>query len=82
VGVRGADTFTWLLTDKKEILKLVRDYFSNYPPRSAENRQLYLMPRYFELHERGAHLAARESDLGWLWAQFLVAWSCLEVKEK
>ena len=69
----GHGSFVWYTNKKDDILKLI-EYFKQYPSRSAKNKRLHLVPRFYELKSMKAHLATPESLLAKSWEIFLAKW--------
>lgn len=67
-------SFKWVVYRKEEILRLSQDYFIFCPSRSSKHARLKLIPRYFRLRGKKAHLAGPYTLLGKLWKNFLRDW--------
>lgn len=65
--------FIWTVFRKDEINKLLT-YFENNPSRSAKQKRLKLLNKYFELRKLKAHLASSNSLLGKNWKIFIKKW--------
>lgn len=66
-------SFKWYITKKEDILKLI-DYFKKHPSRSAKNKRLHLVIKYYELKALKAHNAPPETILGKSWEIFYNKW--------
>ena len=69
----GHGSFKWYVTKKEDILNLI-DYFKKYPPRSAKNNRLHLVPKFYELKSMKAHKADSETLLAKSWVIFFKKW--------
>lgn len=70
-------SFKWILNKKDDILNIL-NYFNEYPLRSAKLHRLKLIPLYFSLKSKKAHLLPNSSILGKLWLNLLNKWKKLE----
>jgi hypothetical protein len=70
-------SFKWMVNKKDEILNLL-NYFSEYPLRSAKLHRIKLIPLYFDLKQKKAHLQVETNLLGKLWKNFLDKWNKFE----
>ena len=71
---RGSSkSFKWYVTKKEDVLKLI-EYFKKHPSRSAKNKRLDLIPKYYELKGMKAHKADPETRLAKSWEIFLKKW--------
>jgi len=66
-------SFKWYITKKEDILKII-EYFKNHPSRSAKNKRLHLIPKFYELKELKAHKALANSFLEKSWKYFYTKW--------
>lgn len=57
-----SQSFKWYITKKEDILNLV-EYFKKHPSRSAKNKRLHLIPKFYELKGLKAHIALPGSYL-------------------
>ena len=73
----GHGSFIWYTNKKDDVLKLI-EYFKQYPSRSAKDKRLHLVPRFYELKSMKAHIAAPESLLAKSWEIFLTKWKNYE----
>lgn len=73
----GNGSFKWYVTKKKDILNLL-EYFKKYPSRSAKNNRLHLVPEFYELKNKKAHLSSIESLLLKSWNLFINKWNNYE----
>lgn len=69
----SSDYFKWYITKKEDILKLI-EYFKEHPSRSAKNNRLHLVPKFYELKDMKAHIAASDALLAKSWDIFLKKW--------
>jgi virulence-associated protein VapD len=67
------NSFKWVVFKKAEVFKLL-DYFKICPCRSAKDKRIKSIKRYYELRELKAHLQTSESILGKSWKKFLLRW--------
>lgn len=65
--------FKWTVFRKDDISKLLT-YFEINPSRSAKQKRLKLLKKYYELRKLKAHLASSNSLLGKNWKNFLKKW--------
>lgn len=61
--------FKWSISNKSDMQNIL-PYFSVCPLRSAKQARILMIPRYLELKGLKAHLAAENTVLGKLWANF------------
>ena len=73
----GYGSFKWYITKKEDIVKLV-EYFKLYPPKSAKNKRLYLIPKIYQLKDMKAHTAPLQSLLGKSWSNVISKWNKYE----
>jgi DNA-binding transcriptional regulator WhiA len=69
----GSKSFKWYITKKEDILKLI-DYFKKHPSRSAKNKRLHLVPKFYELKKMKAHKAESGTLLAKSWENFYNEW--------
>lgn len=67
-------SFKWYITEKSTILKMIANYFKQFPSRSAKNSRLHQIPRYYELKELKAHKASNDTILHRSWIIFMEKW--------
>ena len=65
--------FKWVIFRKDEIIKIL-SYFENNPSKSAKNKRLKLLKKYYELRKLKAHLVSSNTLLGKKWKNFLKKW--------
>lgn len=65
--------FKWTVFRKDEIAKL-REYFKLNSPKSAKQKRLKLLEKYYTLRSQKAHLASANSLLTKNWKKFLKNW--------
>lgn len=71
---RGSSkSFKWYVTKKEDILKLI-EYFKKHPSRSAKNKRLHLIPRFYQLKAMQAPNASPETLLWRSWSIFYNNW--------
>ena len=70
-------SFKWIVNKKDDIQHLL-NYFFDYPLRSAKLHRIKLIPLYFDLKQKKAHLQEENSLLGKLWKNFLDKWNKFE----
>ena len=73
----GNGSYKWYVTKKEHILKLL-EYFKLQPCRSAKNNRLHLIPKIYELKEKRAHVADKESSLAKSWSNIIEKWNKYE----
>lgn len=77
----GHGSFKWYLTKKEDIINLIQ-YFKKYPSRSAKNNRLHLVPKFYQLKDMKAHIAAgaapSDSLLAKSWDLFINKWNNYE----
>jgi hypothetical protein len=73
----GNGSFKWYLTKKEDILYLI-EYFKKYPSKSAKNKRLHLVPKFYELKAMKAHIAPLDSLLYKSWNTFMNKWNYYE----
>lgn len=66
-------SFKWYVTKRDNIIKLV-EYFKFYPPRSAKNKRLHLISKYYDLKDLKAHNAPSNSYLAKAFKIFIEKW--------
>ena len=69
----SSQSFKWYITKKDDILKLI-DYFKKFPSRSAKKQRLFLIPRYYELKDQGAHKSQPDTLISKSWQYFYKKW--------
>jgi hypothetical protein len=69
----NSQSFKWYVTKQEDILNLV-EYFKNHPSRSAKNKRLHLIPKYYELKNLKAHKALSGTYLDKSWQNFFTKW--------
>ena len=67
-------SFKWQISKKKDIITQ-QDYFNKCPSRSAKFNRINLIPKFYELREKKAHLASITSINGKIWSRFLDKWN-------
>lgn len=72
-----SQSFKWYISKKEDILNIV-EYFKNHPSRSAKNKRLHLIPKYYELKELKAHKALPGTNLEKSWNYFFTKWLSYE----
>lgn len=65
--------YRWELKTELDILYFC-DYLKKIPCRSIKNQHLFLIERYFELKQMGAHLAPKNTNLNKAWFLFCQKW--------
>jgi LAGLIDADG endonuclease len=69
----SSQSFKWYITKRDDILNLI-EYFKNYPSRSAKKQRLFLIPRFYELKDLGAHKASPDTLISRSWKYFYKKW--------
>jgi len=69
----SSQSFKWYITKREDIVNIV-EYFKNHPSRSAKNKRLHLIPKYYELKDLKAHKALPGTFLEKSWQYFYQKW--------
>jgi len=69
----SSQSFKWYISKREIILKLI-DYFKCHPSRSAKNKRLHLIPKFYELKDLKAHEAPENSYLSKAFKFFIEKW--------
>lgn len=69
----NTQSFKWYISKRENILKLI-EYFKKYPSRSAKKQRLFLIPKFYELKDLGAHKAIPDSLTYRSWQYFYKKW--------
>jgi hypothetical protein len=69
----SSQSFKWYITKREDIVNLV-EYFKNHPSRSAKNKRLHLIPKFYELKDLKAHNALPGTFLDKSWQYFYTKW--------
>lgn len=73
----GNGSFKWYLTKKEDVKKLI-EYLKNNPLRSQKKNRIHLVPKIYELKEKGAHKGGRETLLWRSWEIIMKKWNNYE----
>lgn len=66
--------WTWTVQRKTNLLFIV-DYFKMFPRRTSKVQKLHLVPKYYKLLRRKAHLAEPSSPEGKAWKSLVLRWN-------
>jgi hypothetical protein len=75
----NSKSFKWYVTKREDILKLI-EYFKKFPSRSAKKQRLFLIPKFYELNDLGAHKALPDTLIYRSWQYFYKKWLNYEDK--
>ena len=73
IDTGGNGSFVWYLEEKVDILNII-EYFKKYPLKSTKNKDLHLIPKFYQLIKCKANVADVNSRLANLWKSFLGKW--------
>ena len=73
----SSQSFKWYISKREDVLKLLK-YFKENPPKSAKNKRLHLVNKFYELKDMEAHKAVSETLLAKSWLIFYKKWSDYE----
>jgi hypothetical protein len=66
------NTFKYVISRKKEILDLIKFYFSKYPSRTDRISRLSVVSEFYHLRNLHAHKSSINTNKGKAWHYFLV----------
>jgi Cytochrome C and Quinol oxidase polypeptide I/LAGLIDADG endonuclease len=69
----SSQSFKWYITKREDIVNIV-EYFKIHPSRSAKNKRLHLILKYYELKDLKAHKALPDTFLDKSWQYFYKKW--------
>jgi hypothetical protein len=69
----SSQSFKWYITKREDILNLI-EYFKKHPSRSAKKQRLFLIPKFYELKDLGAHKAMPDTLIYRSWEYFYKKW--------
>jgi hypothetical protein len=69
----SSQSFKWYISKREDILNLIR-YFKYFPSRSAKKQRLFLIPKFYELKDLGAHKAIPDTLIYKSWQYFYKRW--------
>jgi hypothetical protein len=69
----SSQSFKWYITKREDIVNLL-EYFKLHPSRSAKNKRLHLIPKFYELKDLKAHKALPGTFLDKSWQSFYTKW--------
>jgi hypothetical protein len=75
------NSYKWVVFKKSEVTKLL-DYFKLCPCRSAKDKRIKSIKKFYELRSLKAHLASGDSLLGKGWNKFILKWNNWEKFDK
>ena len=69
----SSKSFKWYITKRDDIWNLY-EYFKYHPSRSAKNKRIHLIPKFYELKDLKAHKALTDSFSNKSWKYFYNNW--------
>jgi hypothetical protein len=72
-------SFKWYVTKRENIINLI-EFFKINPSRSAKNKRLHLIPKFYKLKDLKAHKALSGTNLEKSWQYFVTKWLNYEDK--